>query len=67
QHIIRKTQNIDGKEIGNWLQPETDQCFTDAVKAKLTSGEVKEFDLHINDEAFADACVDEFLELMKQA
>jgi len=67
QHIIRKTQDINGNEIGTWLQPETDQCFTDAVKANLTSGEVKELNLHINDEAFADACVDEFLALMKQA
>lgn len=65
QHIIRKTHDLDGNEIGNWLQPETDQCFTDAVKAHLTSGEVKEFDLHINDIEFADACVDEFLELLK--
>jgi uncharacterized protein (UPF0261 family) len=64
QHIIRKTQDLDGNEIGTWLQPETDQCFTDAVKANLTSGEVKEFDLQINDTEFADACVDEFLELM---
>lgn len=66
QHIIRKTQDLAGAEIGNWLQPETDQCFTDAVKANLKLGEVKEFDLHINDTEFADACVDEFLGLMKQ-
>ncbi|MDP6109918.1 MAG: Tm-1-like ATP-binding domain-containing protein, partial [Rhodospirillales bacterium] len=62
----RKTQDIDGNEIGTWLQPETDQHFTDAIKAKLTHGVVKELDMQINDEAFADACVEEFLELMKR-
>ena len=66
QHTIRKTQDIDGNEIGTWLQPETDQHFTDAIKAKLTHGVVKELDMQINDETFADACVEEFLELMKQ-
>ena len=25
QHIIRKTTDIDGNEVGAWLQPETDQ------------------------------------------
>ena len=64
QHIIRKTHDLDGNEIGEWLQPETDQCFTDAVKANLKQGDVKEFDLHINDQEFADACVDEFFILM---
>jgi len=66
QHIIRKTHDLEGTEIGEWLQPETDQCFTDAVKANLTSGEVKEFDLQINDTEFADACVDEFLEQLSK-
>ena len=65
QHIIRKTQNIAGNEIGQWLQPETDQHFTDAIRANLTHGAIKELDLHINDDEFADACVDEFLSLMK--
>ena len=66
QHIVRKTQDINGSEIGDWLQPETDQCFTDAVKANFKQGAVKEFDLQINEQEFADACVDEFLELMRQ-
>lgn len=65
QHIIRKTQDLDGNEIGDWLQPATDQHFTDALRANLIHGEIKEFDLQINDTEFADACVDEYLELMK--
>jgi uncharacterized protein (UPF0261 family) len=64
QHVIRKTQDIDGNVVGEWRQPETDRRFTEAVRAKLSHGAVKEFDLHINDDAFADACVDEFLSMM---
>lgn len=65
QFIDRDTSNIAGEIIGSWQKPETDRRFTDTIKAKLTSGAVRELDLHINDHAFADACVDEFLELMK--
>lgn len=64
QHVIRETSDIDGNVIGSWRKPETDRLFIDTLKTRLTSGEVKELDLHINDQAFADACVDEFLELM---
>tara|TARA_Y100000031_G_C8081371_1_gene319829 strand:- start:53 stop:781 length:729 start_codon:yes stop_codon:yes gene_type:complete len=64
QHVIRKTQDIDGNVVGEWKQPETDRRFTEAVRAKLSHGAVKELDLHINDDAFADACVDEFLSMM---
>jgi uncharacterized protein (UPF0261 family) len=66
QHVIRKTYDINGFEIGNWFKPETDKCFTEAVRANLKNGAVKEFDLHINDKEFADACVEEFMQLMKK-
>ncbi|MDA0239580.1 MAG: Tm-1-like ATP-binding domain-containing protein [Proteobacteria bacterium] len=66
QHVIRETSDIDGNPVGSWRKPETDHLFTEALKSKLTSGAVKEFDLHINDQAFADACVDEFMELMSK-
>jgi uncharacterized protein (UPF0261 family) len=64
QFVDRDTCDIDGKVAGSWRKPDTDRRFTETLKSKLTRGVVKEFDLHINDRAFADACVDEFLHLI---
>lgn len=64
QHVIRDTSDLDGNVIGSWRNPEADRQFTETLKSNFTAGAVKEFDLHINDQAFADACVDEFLELI---
>ena len=64
-HIIRETQDIDGNSIGSWLQPETDQAFTDSMHKHLTHGEIKELDLHINDHEFADACVEELMKSLE--
>ena len=64
QFVDRETSNIDGEIVGSWRKPETDRKFAETLKAKLTAGAVKERDHHINDQAFADACVDEFLEMM---
>lgn len=61
QHIIRETQDIDGNTVGSWLQPETDQAFTDSMQKHLTHGDIKELDLHINDHEFADACLEELM------
>ncbi|MDE0537481.1 MAG: Tm-1-like ATP-binding domain-containing protein [Rhodospirillales bacterium] len=66
QHTIRKTHDLDGNEIGSWFQPETDRCFTDALHGKLSAGELKVMDVHINDPEFADACVAELRRLMVQ-
>ena len=43
-----------GRTVGSWHKPETDRRFTECLKSKLRVGAVKEFDLHINDQAFAD-------------
>ncbi len=66
QHTIRKTHDLDGNEIGSWFQPETDRRFTDALREKLSAGEIKVMDVHINDPEFADACVAELGRLMDQ-
>jgi uncharacterized protein (UPF0261 family) len=66
QFVDRETSNIAGEIVGSWRKPDSDAKFTETIKAELTSGAVMELDLHINDRAFADACVDEFMKLMKQ-
>ena len=65
-HTNFKTHDLEGREIGPWLQPETDQVFTDTLRRHLRKGRIEEHDLHINDPEFADTCVDEFLGLMKK-
>ncbi|HIE20587.1 MAG TPA: UPF0261 family protein, partial [Rhodospirillales bacterium] len=65
QHIIRETQDIDGNAIGSWLQPETDQAFTDTMRQHLTHGRIVELDFHINDHEFADACVEELMKSLE--
>lgn len=64
QHTIRRTHDLDGNEIGSWFQPETDRHFTDALRGKLSAGELNVMDVHINDPEFADACVAELRRLM---
>ncbi len=64
QFVTRETSDIEGNIVGSWRKPEIDRLFTETLKSRLKRGSVKEFDLHVNDEAFADACFDEFLTLM---
>ena len=66
QFVTRETTDIKGNIVGSWNKPETDRRFTQTLREKLETGELKELDLHINDEAFADACVNEFLTLMSE-
>jgi uncharacterized protein (UPF0261 family) len=63
EHTRRVAQDLEGRPAGPWRQPETDTVFVRSLRAHLTRGELRELDLHINDPAFADACVSAFLEL----
>lgn len=66
EHTKRRTHDVTGKECGPWHQPETDQVFVSALRQGYPAGDIRELDLHINDPAFADACVDAFMEMMTQ-
>jgi uncharacterized protein (UPF0261 family) len=63
----RKTYDFAGRETGSWAQPETDQVFVDALTRHLPGRAIKELHHHINDPAFADACVDELISLLPAA
>jgi len=54
----RKTYDLAGKERGLWTQAETDRVLVETLRRHLPEGLVQELPLHINDAAFADACVD---------
>ena len=65
EHTKRRTHGLDGRKIGPWNQPEVDARFAAALKRHLESGRVEELDLHVNDPEFADACVDAFLDMIR--
>jgi uncharacterized protein (UPF0261 family) len=60
----RKTHDLAGRETGSWARPQTDQVFVDALARHLPTGAIRELPHHINDAAFADACVDELVSLL---
>jgi uncharacterized protein (UPF0261 family) len=64
EHTPRVARDLEDRPAGPWRQPETDGVFVRSLRAHLTRGELRELDLHINDPAFADACVNAFLELV---
>lgn len=59
-----KTYDLAGNACGAWAQPQTDRTFVDALKGYLPPGTIMELPHHINDLAFADACVAEMIEMM---
>ena len=61
EHTKRMTQGLDGSEIGPWNQPKVDSVFVESLRTHLDDAKLVEYDAHINDVEFADACVDKFL------
>jgi len=64
QVVLRKTFDLAGNERGAWAQPETDRVFADTLRRHLPADVIRELPNHINDAAFADACVDELMRLL---
>ena len=60
----RRMHDISGKNIGPWAQPETDAVFVQALCRHIPNENIRELPHHINDAAFADACVDALFRLM---
>ena len=67
EHTKRRTQDVDENEIGDWNQPETDAVFATSLAANLDADVIEILPMHINDAAFADACVAAFLEIIGAA
>jgi uncharacterized protein (UPF0261 family) len=60
----RRMHDISGKDIGAWARPETDAVLTNTLRRHIPNENIRELPQHINDAAFADACVDALLRLM---
>jgi len=65
EHSKRRAQDLAGNDNGPWRRPEEYEAFTRALKTHLDGAVIKELPLHINDATFADACVDAFVEIIK--
>ena len=66
EHTKRMTHDLKGREIGPWDQPTIDAVFTRSLRRHLKIGRIEELDMHINEPAFADACIMAFLEMVKR-
>lgn len=65
EHTKRRTHDLEGREMGPWKRPEDYRIFARSLKSHLKAARVQELALHINDSAFADACVDAFAEIAR--
>ena len=65
EHTKRHAHDLTGGDKGPWKRPEEYQLFVRSLKTHLKTAPVEEFALHINDTAFADACVEAFVEIAK--
>jgi uncharacterized protein (UPF0261 family) len=65
EHTKRRAHDLAGNDKGPWRRIEEYRVFLETLKAKLHANCVDELALHINDVAFADACVDAFVGLDK--
>jgi len=66
EHTKRRAHDLEGNDIGPWKRPEDYQIFVNTLKSHLKSVRVEELPLHVNDTAFADACVGAFLEIARE-
>jgi len=59
----RNAHDLSGQVTGPWARPQDESAFVDALRAEF-SGAVETLDHHINDPAFADACVEKLAALL---
>jgi uncharacterized protein (UPF0261 family) len=60
EHSKRRAYDLEGNDKGPWRREEEYRVFADTLKARVTGARIDELALHINDPAFADACVAAF-------
>jgi uncharacterized protein (UPF0261 family) len=65
EHTKRNAHGLGGEDRGPWKRPDDYRAFLDNLKPNLKTVKVEELPLHINDNKFADACVDAFVKIAK--
>jgi uncharacterized protein (UPF0261 family) len=63
EHTKRRARDLHGNDKGPWRRDEDYRIFVDTLRSNLQSVRVDELAMHVNDAAFADACVDAFVEI----
>jgi uncharacterized protein (UPF0261 family) len=66
EHTKRRAYDLAGNDKGPWKRPEEYQLFLNSLKKQLKVTSVEQFALHVNDNAFADACVNAFVEMASE-
>ena len=66
EHTKRHAHDLEGKDRGPWKRPQDYRTFADSLKKQVKTARIDELMLHVNDDRFADACVDAFVELAKR-
>ena len=65
EHTKRRAHDLQGTDKGPWRCAAEYRIFIDTLKSHLRGARVDELPLHVNDPAFADACVDAFVAMAK--
>ena len=66
EHTKRRAHDLHGNDKGPWKRAQDYRVFVDTLESHLNAHRVEELALHINDFAFADACVDAFVAICKR-
>jgi uncharacterized protein (UPF0261 family) len=60
----RRTHDLAGRAIGPWAPRDADRVLVEMLRRHFPDGAIDELPHHINDTAFADACVDALLGML---
>jgi hypothetical protein len=63
EHTKRRARDLHGNDKGPWRRDEDYRIFVDTLRSNLQLARVDELAMHVNDAAFADACVNAFVEV----
>jgi uncharacterized protein (UPF0261 family) len=63
EHTKRRARDLDGNDRGPWKDSGFYRAFVDTLKPQLKSATIEELPLHVNDDAFAEACVKAFVKI----
>jgi uncharacterized protein (UPF0261 family) len=61
EHTKRRACDLNGNDKGPWKDTNDYRTFVDSLKSHLKAAAVEELPLHVNDDAFADTCVEAFV------
>ena len=67
EHTKRRAHDLQGNDMGPWKREEDYWIFVDSLRSHLNGVRVDALAMHVNDAAFADACVDAFVEIGQDA